>query len=110
MKLNIGKYAFNSKEQFNDKIESLHTINAEGESIPDSKFAVVEIGLLEETAPTFNEDGEELTPSIMGTDYHCDMAWYGLDDHPYGWKSYSVEIESEGVHSFAGVNYQENKF
>ena len=110
MTLNIGKYAFNSKAQFNDKIESLHIINDEGESIPDSKFAIVEIGLLEETAPTFDEDGEELTPSIMGTDYHCDMAWYGLDDHPYGWKSYSVEIESEGVHSFAGVNYQENKF
>ena len=110
MKLNIGKYAFNSKEQFNDKIESLHTINDEGESIPDSKFAVVEIGLLEETAPTFDEDGEELTPSIMGTDYHCDMAWYGLDDHPYGWKSYSVDIDTEGVHSFAGVNYQSHKF
>ena len=110
MTLNVGKYAFQSKEQFNEKIESLHTINEEGDKIPDSKFAVVEIGLLEETALTFDEDGEELTPSIMGTDYHCDMAWYGLEDHPYGWKSYSVEIESEGVHAFAGVSYQSHKF
>jgi hypothetical protein len=110
MEFAIGKYAFQSKAQFDSKVENLYTINDEGDKIPDSKFAVVEIGLLEETAPTFDEDGEELTPSIMGTDYHCDMAWYGLEDHPYGWKSYSVEIESEGVHSFAGVNYQENKF
>jgi len=99
--MNIGKYAFNDKKQFDSKVESINE---------DIKFAVVEIGLLEETAPTYNEDGEELTPSIMGTDYHCDMAWYGLDDHPYGWKSYSVDIDTEGVHSFAGVNYQSHKF
>ena len=122
--MNIGKYAFNDKAQFDSKIENLYTINDEGDKIPDSKFAVVEIGLLEETAPTYDEDGEELTPSIMGTDYHCDMAWFSenvyneegvlikeeLDDHPYGWKSYAVDIETEGMHSFAGVSYQENKF
>ncbi len=110
MKLNIGKYAFNSKEQFNDKIESLHTINDEGDKIPNSKFAVVEIGLLEITAPTFDEDGEELTPLIMGTDYHCDMAWYDLETHPYGWKSYAVDVKGQGVHSFMGIDYQTHKF
>ena len=110
MKFNIGKYAFQSKEQFDSKIENLYTINEEGDSIPNSKFAVVEIGLLEVTAPTFDEDGEELTPSIMGTDYHCDIVWYDLEDHPYGWKSYSIDIDTEGLHVFAGISYQDNKF
>ncbi len=112
MKLNIGKYAFNSKEQFNDKIESLHTINDEGDSIPNSKFAIITDGLgyIELQKQTFDEDGEELTAQVISTQYHCDVVWYGLEDHPYGWKSYSVDIEDEGISSVSGVSYQENKF
>ena len=112
MKLNIGKYAFNSKEQFDSKVENLYTINEEGDKIPNSKFAIITdgLGFIEVTAPTFDEDGEELTPSIMGTDYHCDIVWYDLEDHPYGWKSYSIDIDTEGLHAFAGISYQDNKF
>ena len=112
MKLNIGKYAFNSKKQFNNKIESLHTINDEGESIPDSKFAIITDGLgyIELQKQTFDEDGEELTAQVISTQYHCDVVWYGLEDHPYGWKIYSVDIEDEGISSVAGVSYLENKF
>ena len=31
-------------------------------------------------------------------------------DHPYGWKSYSEEIDGDGVHSFFGLKYNELKF
>jgi hypothetical protein len=31
-------------------------------------------------------------------------------EHPYGWKSAAVgNIDGNGVHSFYGVDYQENK-
>ena len=30
-------------------------------------------------------------------------------DHPYGWKTYAIDIDNEGVHCFMGVSYQENK-
>ena len=35
--------------------------------------------------------------------------WAGLEEHPYGWKSAAVTVEGQGVHSFYGVDYQENK-
>ena len=33
----------------------------------------------------------------------------GEIDHPYGWKSYSVEIDTEGIHGFLGLSYQDLK-
>ena len=33
----------------------------------------------------------------------------GSVDHPYGWKSYSIDIDSEGIHKFLGLNYQDLK-
>jgi len=30
-------------------------------------------------------------------------------DHPYGWKSYAIDLDNEGMHGFMGVSYQENK-
>ena len=30
-------------------------------------------------------------------------------DHPYGWKSYAVEIDGDGVHSFFGLSYDSLK-
>ena len=33
----------------------------------------------------------------------------GNVDHPYGWKSYSIDIDDEGLHSFYGIKYQELK-
>ena len=35
--------------------------------------------------------------------------WIGLEDHPYGWKSYAVDLSGNGMHSFLGVNYIKNK-
>ena len=33
----------------------------------------------------------------------------GNVDHPYGWKSYSIDIDDEGLHSFYGIKYQDLK-
>jgi hypothetical protein len=30
-------------------------------------------------------------------------------DHPHGWKSASVELDSNGVHSFFGIDYLAHK-
>ena len=34
----------------------------------------------------------------------------GVIDHPYGWKSYAVDIDGDGVHSFLGLSYNAHKF
>ena len=108
--MNIGKYKFNSKEQFKTKFNALHTTDDEGNLIPEFKFAIVEIGHILETKATQDEEGNELTPDIFSESWHVDAMWYGLNDHPYGWKSYSVDLEVEGMHGFAGISYLENKF
>ena len=115
--MNIGKYAFNSKDQALDKIEGLGVEQDEdGNNYPTHKHTVVELGyeVLEE--PTYDEDGEVLTDIVYGDKYLIDVLWVGLEpdedgeiDHPYGWKSYSVNIDGEGIHGFMGLNYQDLK-
>ena len=98
MALYIGKYAFNSKEQAEEKIEWLGTeTNEEGETYPTHNHTVVELG-------------------SDGSDYLVDVLWHDLEieedgsvDHPHGWKTYSVDIDSEGIHAFLGLSYQDLK-
>jgi len=110
MKLNIAKYAFNSREQFQDKFDALHTVDEEGNSIPNFKFGVVQLGNIQLEAPTFDEEGEELTEAVLSEQWHVDTVFFEQEDHPYGWKSYNVDLDSEGLHGFSGLSYLDNKF
>ena len=116
MAIYIGKYAFNSKEQAIDKIEALGVEQDEdGNLYPTHHHTVVELGLevLEEAV---YEEGELVSETLFGTDYLIDVLWHDLEveedgsvDHPYRWKSYSVDIDSEGIHGFLGLSYQDLK-
>jgi hypothetical protein len=111
MKLNISKYAFNTKEQFEEKLDALHTMDEEGNNIPDFKFSVVQIGNIELEAEVLDEKGEVESKAVFSEKWHVDVAWFEQDEHPYGWKSYKVDFEEgQGMHSFAGVDYQSHKF
>ena len=110
MKLNIAKYAFNSKEQFLDKLDYLHTIDEEGNNIPDFKFEVVQLGNIQLEAEVLDEDGEIESEAVVSEKWHVDAIWFEQEDHPYGWKSYNEDLSSEGLHGFAGVSYLANKF
>ena len=111
MKFKVGKYAFDSKEQYQAKFDALHTEDEEGNLIPEFRFATVELGNIVLEQATYDEDGEILTEAVLSDDWHVDAGWWGLDDHPYGWKSYKVDFEEgQGMHSFAGVDYQSHKF
>ena len=116
MAIYIGKYAFNSKKQAIDKIEALGVVTDEdGNTYPNHHHTVVELGLevLEEAV---YKEGELVSETVFGTDYLIDVLWSNLEadedgeiDHPYGWKSYSVEIDTEGIHGFLGLSYQDLK-
>tara|TARA_B100000795_G_C22638660_1_gene375573 strand:+ start:459 stop:755 length:297 start_codon:yes stop_codon:yes gene_type:complete len=81
--MKIGKYEFNSAEQGEAAI---------------SKF--------KNSDHTFARLG-----NITPTKWHVDVCWCdGVELHPRGWKSYSIELEHEGVHRFKGINYLDNKF
>jgi hypothetical protein len=129
--MKIGKYAFNSKEQALDKIEGLGVAqDEEGNNYPTHRHTIVELGYEVISQPVINEEGEVVEEAVYGTDYLVDVLWNSSEitiveeeavldedgmvvtpaitsiDHPYGWKSYSVDIETEGIHGFMGLNYQ----
>lgn len=97
--MRIAKYEFKSKEQVQDKIEDL----------PEGSFLIVELGHIVLEQGEYDENLEEIKAPVLSDKYHVDVIWDVLEKHPYGWKTYSVDLESEGMHKFAGISYLENK-
>ena len=122
--MKIAKYKFNTKEQFQDKFDNLHTTDEDGNLIPKFRFAVVQLGHVVLVQGTYDENGDVLTETEYSEEYLVDVTWFLKDefdedgnllekDHPYGWKSYSVDSkikEGQGMHQFLGVDYQNHKF
>ena len=62
---------------------------------------------------------DETKAPVLSEKYHVDVLWKDIEevdeegnvsvDHPYGWKSYAIDIDNEGMHGFMGVSYIENK-
>ena len=99
--MRIAKYEFVDEAQANTKIKGLPENHA---------HAIVKLGHI--TLEQGQEDAEEneITPNVLSDKYHIDVMWKGLEDHPYGWKSYAVAVaDGNGVHSFYGIDYQLNK-
>ena len=121
--IKIGKYKFNTKEQFLDKVSALGTAtDEEGNEYPTHSHTIVQLGheVLEDAVYGENEETGEfelISEAIYSDKYLVDVLWKNLEenedgtiDHPYGWKSYSVEVEENGMHSFLGLSYQSLKF
>ena len=109
--MKIGKYEFDSKEQFEDKVSKLE----EGHN-----HCIVKLGNIVLEPAEYNEEGEVTKEAVLSNKYHVDVAWRINDSyneegelvkakHPYGWASYSVELTSNGSHSFYGLDYIKNK-
>ena len=107
--MKIGKYQFDSKEQVQAKIDTLN------ETANNHTF--VHLGNIVLEQAVLDEDGEIETEAVISEDWHLDVLWSDLEadedgtiDHPYGWKSKSVNIDGDGVHAFFGLNYDSLKF
>ena len=110
MKINIGKYAFDSKEQAQTKIKGLGVETDEnGNEYPTHKHTIVHLGHIVEQQGQYDEDGNEVVAPVLSSKYHVDVLWKGIDDNPYGWKSYAANVIGNGVHSFLGLNYDSYK-
>ena len=120
----MTKYKFNTKKQFQDKFDNLYTADEDGNLIPNFRFAVVQLGHVVLVEGTYDENGDVLTGTEYSEEYLVDVTWFLEDEfdedgnlleknHPYGWKSYSVDskiTEGQGMHQFLGVDYQKHKF
>ena len=132
--MRISKYEFNSKEQAQEKIDALGTATDEnGNEYPTHKSTIVQLGNIVLEQGEYDEEGEEITAPVLSDKWHLDVAWSDAEittveeeavldeegmvvtpevvsvDHPYGWKSYAVDIEGDGVHSFFGLSYDSLK-
>ena len=109
--MNIGKYQFYSKGQAQTKIDALgFSTDEDGNKYPTHSHAIVHLGNIVLEQAVIDEDGEIETEAVLSRDWHVDVLWDGLDDHPYGWKSKSIEIKGEGVHVFYGLSFDLLKF
>ena len=109
--MRIAKYEFNSKEQAEEKIKDLGTAKDEnGNEYPTHKHTIVHLGNIVLEQGKYDEDGNILEEPVLSSKWHVDVLWQGLEDHPYGWKSYAVNIDGDGVHSFLGLSYDAHKF
>jgi len=109
--IRIAKYALDSKEQAESKIKSLGTATDEnGNEYPTHKHTIVQLGNIVLQQGTYDEDGNEIVAPVLSDKWHVDALFKDLDDHPYGWKSYAVDIDGNGVHSFLGLDYNSYKF
>jgi len=116
--MKIAKYEFTSKEQAQTKIDALGVSTDEnGNESPSHNHTIVSLGHIVLEQAVLDEDGEVVTEAVLSEGWHLDVLWLGLEadedgiiDHPYGWKSYNVDLTSEGSHGFAGLSYLSHKF
>jgi DNA polymerase III epsilon subunit-like protein len=109
--IKIAKYEFLDKEQAESKIKSLGTAQDEnGNEYPTHKHTIVQLGNIVLKQGQYDEEGNEVVAPVLSDKWHVDALWLDLDDHPYGWKSYAVDIDGNGVHSFLGLDYNSYKF
>ena len=119
--MKIGKYEFDSKQQFETKKASLGVaVDEDGNEYATHKHSIVELGRVVLIQGEYNDNGTELAAPILSNKYHIDVAWDLSDTysdegeivkvkHPYGWASHSVSIDGNGMHSFLGLDYLDHK-
>ena len=113
----IGKYEFDSREQAQTKIDALGTATDEdGNEYPTHKHTIAHLGHIVLEQGEYDFEGEETVAPVLSSKWHVDVLWVGLESnllgvtqHPYGWRSASISLSTEGSHVFAGVSYLENK-
>lgn len=105
--IKIGKYAFTDKSTSDAKITAL---GVDDEGNATHGHAIVKLGHIVLEQGEYDAEGNEIKAPVLSDKYHLDVAWKNLESHPYGWKTSAVAVaDGNGVHSFYGIDYQENK-
>lgn len=130
MKYIFKKYEYPSQEIAETRIAALpHQEDEEGNSHPSHSHTVVKLGYLFTEQPTYDEEGNQLTEGVQSDKYSVDVLWKASEitveteaavldeegnvvtpavteiDYPYGWVSKEIEVEGNGVHTFAGWSF-----
>jgi hypothetical protein len=97
--MNIAKLKYKDKETaIADLIaKGVYIETEEGQAYGEGVQAVVEIGLIMLEPPTFDEEGNELTPAVYADGYHYDV----MSSELYDFGANLVEPKNP-KHAFAG--------
>ena len=117
--IKVSKYEFASESAAQAAIDSLPHIEVEGENVPNHKHTIVKLGHIVIQDGIYDENGEETQAPVLSENYHIDVLWKDIETtdedgnvsfaHPSGWADAAIDLDSEGMHGFMGVSYQENK-
>ncbi len=88
------RYEFNDQEQAESKMDSFFDLDEEGNKVQNIKAAFIKLNKFVLEQGEYDEQGEEVQPTVLSSGYAVDVLWNDLDESPYGWKSYEVEPES----------------
>ena len=109
--MKISKYEFNSQSDAESKIAALpHATDEDGNDYPTHKHTIVKLGFIVLEQGEYDSEGKETKAPVLSNKYHVDCAWKDIEetdeegnitiDHPYGWKTYAIELVDEGMHGF----------
>jgi len=108
--MRIGKYEFASQEEAMKKVVSLGVdTNEDGNEYPTHDHTIVHLGHIVLEAGEYDNEGNETKAPVLSAKWHVDALWSNDEGHPYGWKSYAVNLSGNGVHSFFGLDYENYK-
>ena len=106
----LAKYEFDSLEQANSKIKSLGVLKDENDNgIPSHPHTIIRLGFLVVEQGEYDDEGNVIKEPVYSDKYSVDTIWKDIDNHPYGWKSYYIEVEGNGSNGILGIDYQANK-
>lgn len=117
----IGKYEFPNKETFDLAFEELHTVDEDGQLVPKFRFSDPVFPKLILKNTEYDEEGNIIEEQVMSNRFFVDFAWFFEDEyneegevikkeHPIGFEQYKSTIEKgQGLHTFIGIDYQQNK-
>jgi len=114
--IKVSKYEFDSESQAESKINALPS---DSDGNPTHKHTIVKLGNIVLEQGVYDENGEETQAPVLSESYHVDVLWKNIQEvdedgnvsfaHPSGWADAAIDLDSEGMHGFMGVSYQENK-
>lgn len=109
--IKIAKYEFIDESTAKSKIDALGLgTDDDGNKYATHQHAIVKLGNVVLEDGEYDEEHKETKAPVLSEKYLVDVMWIGLEDHPYGWKSYAVAVaDGNGVHSFYGIDYQTHK-
>ena len=97
--MKMGKYEFDNEEQAYKLIDALGNAKYK-EGIVHLRFITLKKGV-------YDENDNVISQPIFADKYSVDVLW--SEEEHADWTPFRIEVEGEGSHGFAGVNYQNFK-